>query len=178
MTGSSAAEADGKPCRPKNIVCCAGCAPDTLLKAEGKRKSDGNRREFRGVPWPANGGLRLCRQENGNFAEFQLTAKGGIVIRRPCLQSLVTQARDCRGKSGIGGVPEWLKGTGCKPVGYAYVGSNPTSSTTGRLSWNSLDMRAERQKRSGVVLAGVLGLVSSEVGPSALTCCRAGVAQW
>ena len=29
-----------------------------------------------------------------------------------------------------GGVPEWLKGTGCKPVGYAYVGSNPTSSTS------------------------------------------------
>ncbi len=29
----------------------------------------------------------------------------------------------------IGGVPEWLKGTGCKPVGYAYVGSNPTPST-------------------------------------------------
>ena len=30
----------------------------------------------------------------------------------------------------LGGVPERLKGTGCKPVGYAYVGSNPTSSTT------------------------------------------------
>tara|TARA_Y100001934_G_scaffold104902_1_gene129103 strand:- start:256 stop:543 length:288 start_codon:yes stop_codon:yes gene_type:complete len=30
----------------------------------------------------------------------------------------------------VGGVPEWLKGTGCKPVGYAYVGSNPTPSTT------------------------------------------------
>ena len=29
-----------------------------------------------------------------------------------------------------GGMPEWLKGTGCKPVGYAYVGSNPTPSTT------------------------------------------------
>lgn len=28
-----------------------------------------------------------------------------------------------------GGVPERLKGTGCKPVGYAYVGSNPTPST-------------------------------------------------
>jgi pimeloyl-ACP methyl ester carboxylesterase len=26
-------------------------------------------------------------------------------------------------------VPEWLKGTGCKPVGYAYVGSNPTAPT-------------------------------------------------
>src|SRR5690606_20396648 len=29
-----------------------------------------------------------------------------------------------------GGVPEWLKGTDCKSVGYAYVGSNPTPSTT------------------------------------------------
>jgi hypothetical protein len=26
-------------------------------------------------------------------------------------------------------VPEWLKGTDCKSVGYAYVGSNPTPST-------------------------------------------------
>ena len=26
-------------------------------------------------------------------------------------------------------MPERLKGTGCKPVGYAYVGSNPTPST-------------------------------------------------
>jgi hypothetical protein len=33
-----------------------------------------------------------------------------------------------------GGVPEWLKGTGCKPVGYAYVGSNPTPSTTTPMS--------------------------------------------
>ena len=28
-----------------------------------------------------------------------------------------------------GEVPEWLKGTGCKPVGYAYAGSNPALST-------------------------------------------------
>ena len=28
-----------------------------------------------------------------------------------------------------GGVPEWLKGTGCKPVGYAYRGSNPRAPT-------------------------------------------------
>ena len=33
---------------------------------------------------------------------------------------------------GLGGMPEWLKGTGCKPVGYAYVGSNPTPSTSAR----------------------------------------------
>ena len=30
----------------------------------------------------------------------------------------------------FGGVPEWLKGTGCKPVSIAYVGSNPTPTTT------------------------------------------------
>ena len=29
-----------------------------------------------------------------------------------------------------GGVPEWLKGTDCKSVGYAYVGSKPTPSTS------------------------------------------------
>src|SRR5690606_31099740 len=40
-----------------------------------------------------------------------------------------------RGKSAgllawlCGGVPEWLKGTDCKSVGSAYVGSNPTPST-------------------------------------------------
>ncbi len=34
------------------------------------------------------------------------------------------------GKLHNGGVPEWLKGTDCKSVGYAYVGSNPTPSTT------------------------------------------------
>ena len=32
-------------------------------------------------------------------------------------------------ESRIGGVPERLKGTDCKSVGYAYVGSNPTPST-------------------------------------------------
>ena len=28
-----------------------------------------------------------------------------------------------------GRVPEWLKGTGCKPVGFAYLGSNPSAPT-------------------------------------------------
>jgi hypothetical protein len=30
-------------------------------------------------------------------------------------------------------VPEWLKGTGCKPVGIAYVGSNPTAPIPGSI---------------------------------------------
>ena len=29
----------------------------------------------------------------------------------------------------IGSVPEWLMGTGCKPVGSAYLGSNPSAPT-------------------------------------------------
>ena len=29
----------------------------------------------------------------------------------------------------FGGMPEWSKGAGCKPAGFAYVGSNPTSPT-------------------------------------------------
>ena len=28
-----------------------------------------------------------------------------------------------------GRLPEWLMGTGCKPVGYAYLGSNPRAPT-------------------------------------------------
>ena len=47
-------------------------------------------------------------------------------------RSLRRASPDVRGseyRMPCGGVPEWLKGTGCKPVGYAYVGSNPTPST-------------------------------------------------
>jgi hypothetical protein len=35
-----------------------------------------------------------------------------------------------KGKCGVGGMPERLKGADCKSAGYAYVGSNPTPSTT------------------------------------------------
>ena len=34
-------------------------------------------------------------------------------------------------QAGTGGVREWLKRTDCKSVDLVYVGSNPTSSTTG-----------------------------------------------
>ncbi len=46
-----------------------------------------------------------------------------------------------------GGVPEWLKGTGCKPVGYAYVGSNPTPST---IQFGELIPRHRRGPSAGV----------------------------
>ena len=43
-----------------------------------------------------------------------------------------------------GGVPEWPKGTGCKPVGSAYGGSNPpapiTAHVAGRSVWDTFDV--------------------------------------
>jgi hypothetical protein len=45
-----------------------------------------------------------------------------------------------------GGVPEWLKGTDCKSVSLAYVGSNPTSSTTA-----GTDRLAHRSKPDSVL---------------------------
>ena len=41
----------------------------------------------------------------------------------------------------IGGVPEWLKGTGCKPVSIAYVGSNPTPTTNYGVTQARLNIR-------------------------------------
>lgn len=64
-----------------------------------------------------------------------------------------------------GGVPEWLKGTGCKPVDSVYVGSNPTSAieqnfqitspVTGRRIRRTisrlcdLELRSERPRPNG-----------------------------
>ncbi len=51
-----------------------------------------------------------------------------MLFRRPCFGVQLEKWRErlflC------GGVPEWLKGTGCKPVGYAYPGSNPGAPTS------------------------------------------------
>src|SRR6202451_2154515 len=46
----------------------------------------------------------------------------------------------CRHAAAPGRLPEWPKGAVCKPVGSAYVGSNPTPATTcenGPLAANS-----------------------------------------
>ncbi|SCA55318.1 hypothetical protein MTBPR1_10565 [Candidatus Terasakiella magnetica] len=44
-----------------------------------------------------------------------------------------------------GGMPEWLKGADCKSAGYAYVGSNPTPSTTSGLL-NSVRLHTARDR--------------------------------
>jgi hypothetical protein len=63
----------------------------------------------------------------------------------------MTGATSCDlGTTGIwhGGMPEWLKGTDCKSVGLAYVGSNPTPSTTPKLVMSVLLRRLrERSAR-------------------------------
>ena len=57
-----------------------------------------------------------------------------------------------------GGVPEWLKGTDCKSVGYAYVGSNPTPSTNkGLQKIGKNECRKVRKPcQGGGILNGVL----------------------
>jgi hypothetical protein len=58
--------------------------------------------------------------ERGCFACFQVDRSAYFFIFRCPLR---------RRSHRSGGVPEWLKGTDCKSVGFAYVGSNPTPST-------------------------------------------------
>src|SRR3990172_8434047 len=53
-------------------------------------------------------------------------------VRPLAFQTIGTRRRR-RGKGAdprYGGVPEWLKGTDCKSVGFAYAGSNPAPSTS------------------------------------------------
>jgi hypothetical protein len=60
-----------------------------------------------------------------------------------------------------GGLPEWPKGAGCKPAGIAYVGSNPTPSTT--LSSALLGHRpAGSDAEASSVRAGVAQLVERQ----------------
>ena len=78
-------------------------------------------------------------------------------------------------KGCIGEVPEWLKGTGCKPVGVAYGGSNPPLSISSgkRLgAGNKGSLRAANGtgKDFSISFACPLQLVTFDLD--------AGVAQW
>ena len=83
----------------------------------------------------------------GFRALFQLTSLGRVIIRTgvalplgergailfPCRDLGACAVGAGLRLSGIGighgRVPEWLKGTDCKSVGFAYAGSNPALST-------------------------------------------------
>jgi hypothetical protein len=47
-----------------------------------------------------------------------------------------------------GEVPEWPKGTGCKPVGVAYGGSNPPLSTMENVVGDFVDSARSRKETS------------------------------
>ena len=73
---------------------------------------------------------RKVKQICASPPDFQLTAAKRLPINPSGGPCRPTAGRFCLvtiHQSTIhlaqGGVPEWLKGTGCKPVGYAYVGS-------------------------------------------------------
>ena len=75
-----------------------------------------------------------------------------------------------------GGVPEWLKGTDCKSVSLAYVGSNPTSSTTA-----GTDRLAHSSKPDSVLelLCAIYVLLYSTASKRTHGSARyAGIAQW
>ena len=66
---------------------------------------------------------------------FRLTPVGPVTITRmdslPAGGAFLFGDNPQRNRRIVpGGVPEWLKGTDCKSVGSAYVGSNPTPSTS------------------------------------------------
>ncbi len=75
-----------------------------------------------------------------------------------------------------GGVPEWLKGTDCKSVSLAYVGSNPTSSTTAGTE------RLMHKPKPELVLVWLVHRLKCYGGSSAFrmhgTVICAGIAQW
>ena len=49
----------------------------------------------------------------------------------------------------FGSVPEWLKGTVCKPVSYAYLGSNPSAPTISRLCGSGVEHILGKDEASG-----------------------------
>ena len=65
-------------------------------------------------------------------------------------------------------MPEWLKGMGCKPIGIAYVGSNPTAPIAaggdGSRSLTRLVPRIEAARDGGAVAPRLLRAVERDVG--------------
>ena len=67
-----------------------------------------------------------------------------------------------------GGVPEWLKGMGCKPIGYAYVGSNPIAPTIGLHSSGVEHFLGKEEVTSSNLVAGSRNILSGHA-PLALS---------
>ena len=84
------------------------------------------------VPWSN----RLIKLKFGQFWPMVWDLRGwrsSMVERLICNQQVAGSTPIASSRLGYscasGGVPEWPKGTGCKPVGVAYGGSNPPLST-------------------------------------------------
>ena len=70
--------------------------------------------------------------QNGPIGPFPIDLRGWRPDKRGpfrCRTTLYIKEVRIECRLSPGGVPEWLKGTDCKSVGLAYVGSNPTPST-------------------------------------------------
>ena len=65
----------------------------------------------------------------GDSGAILFCARGGSDPASCDRYAIAVAARGLTPSLRCGGVPEWLKGTDCKSVGYAYAGSNPAPST-------------------------------------------------
>ena len=95
-----------------------------ILNREPSSASEGNGRScgLNGLDTP--GGVeRVDRPKN--LAYYALARYGGNL---PEVSGSLKSTHELYAVT-HGSVPEWLKGTGCKPVGSAYLGSNPSAPT-------------------------------------------------
>src|SRR6266545_7606909 len=119
---------------------CMSLPPSSITRASSPSKSIRRHLAYRRPAWaplPLNGG-----------AAAALTGQGA----RPAAR-YNARAR--------GGVPEWPKGTGCKPVGSAFRGSNPLSPMTIRLGrCRSAAASGRALSRSGLAGRGPAALAA------------------
>src|ERR1700730_5799550 len=129
------------------------------------------------VFWGESGSERRARI----LPLFHLTSKGPLSINRwPCrlARGAISFAGNAAQKwkfGAHGGVPEWLKGTDCKSVGFAYAGSNPAPSTSpAARRWSGaarIDRFLSRRPSGGVLerkIAFVLELHAGDPAPEGL----------
>jgi hypothetical protein len=100
--------------------------PNALAAAPGKaRRGDDATMtcSLGGVPeWPKGTSLTIESPALRRHDDFQSDLLRQALAAAPGKARRGDEATMTRS---LGGVPEWPKGTGCKPVGLAYGGSNP-----------------------------------------------------
>ena len=91
----------------------------------------------------------LKRVDSPRVVAYYSSALGRFPSKAGSLKSSHESERARNGR-----VPEWLKGTGCKPVGYAYLGSNPSAPTISARVAQSVEHIVGNDEVSGPIPLG------------------------